>query len=230
MDAVILAAGRGSRVEGLAPPFFKPMMVVNGRPLISSAIHEAEKAEVTRIIIVAAPENAAALSHHLDPADRTLHMVVQLRPTGPGDGLLLGLKLVNSAEVLVLMSDNVFSPSDIPNVLKEWRATTSEGCSAVVGVRHLDDPTAFTRLKRDRWVEKVEKGPDDFVHGRSRCWVGPLIAKTTALNSALEREPLRRKPKSAIGERAIGPALNHLQVCTADVQTYDIGALEAWTP
>ena len=229
MDAVILAAGRGSRVEGLVPPFFKPMMVVNGRPLISSAISEADRIGSTRIIVVAAPENAAALSHYL-PSEGPLRMVVQFRPTGPGDGVLLGLDLVRSSHVLVLMGDNVFGPSDVSSVAKGWHlagSSNAEGANAVVGVRHLEDPTAFTRQRSNgTWVEKVEKSPDDFTAGRSKCWVGPIAAKTEKLQDAILHQS-----RDAAGERAIGPALNRLEkVATVRVETYDIGVPEAWTP
>ena len=228
MVTVILAAGRGSRVERLVPPFFKPMMAVNGRPLISSAISEAGRIGSTRIIVVAAPENAAALSHYL-PSEGPLRMVVQLRPTGPGDGLLLGLDLVRSSRVLVLMGDNVFGPSDVPSVAKGWHLAGSpnaEGADAVVGVRHLDDPTAFTRLRSNgTWVEKTEALPEDFPEGRSKCWVGPLAAKTEKLQDAIQRQS-----RNDAGERAIGPALNRMEkVATVRVETYDIGIPEAWT-
>jgi bifunctional N-acetylglucosamine-1-phosphate-uridyltransferase/glucosamine-1-phosphate-acetyltransferase GlmU-like protein len=205
------------------------MMVVNGRPLISSAISEAYGIGSTRIIVVAAPENAAALSHYL-PSEGSLRMVVQLRPTGPGDGLLLGLDLVRSSHVLVLMGDNVFGPSDVSSVAKGWHlagSSNAEGADAVVGVRHLEDLTAFTRLRSNgRWVEKTEALPEDFPEGRSKCWVGPLAAKTEKLQDAIQRQS-----RNDAGERAIGPALNHLEkVATVRVETYDIGVPEAWTP
>ena len=41
MDVVVLAAGKNERLEGVVAPYHKPLIVLNGRPLIKSLVIDA---------------------------------------------------------------------------------------------------------------------------------------------------------------------------------------------
>jgi GTP:adenosylcobinamide-phosphate guanylyltransferase len=66
VDTVILAAGRGARLNGIAAPFHKPLLIVNGMPLIVQLVRAAHATfrgsdETARVVVVVAPENAQAI-------------------------------------------------------------------------------------------------------------------------------------------------------------------------
>ena len=68
MDLIILAAGRNERLHGTVPAFMKPLLLVDGQPLIVRLVREALDAgvletydEVGRVIVVAAPQNVGDL-------------------------------------------------------------------------------------------------------------------------------------------------------------------------
>ena len=52
MEAVILAAGRGQRMEGLARPFYKPLLEVNGMSLVAYAVEYASASGAQRVTVV----------------------------------------------------------------------------------------------------------------------------------------------------------------------------------
>ncbi|MFI7123104.1 NTP transferase domain-containing protein [Amycolatopsis sp. NPDC049868] len=225
MDTIILAAGRGSRLEGIAPPYFKPLLIVDGEPLIRAIARTAADVVGGRTVIVAAPENTLLLCQVL--AGIPAEVVVQREPRGPGDALLTGLRLVTSPEVYVLLGDNVVSPLDAEKV--------AQATSPAVGVvpMPLAEVERFTYLtSENRWVEKVAHSEEN-ADGHRPCWVGPLKLRTQTIRAALERwiRESRAKPsEQADQEVPIGPLLNQLGPATlVEVAAVDVGVPAAWT-
>lgn len=229
MDTVILAAGRGTRLDGIAAPFHKPLLVVNGKPLIRQCVELADEAAGGgSIIIVAAPENAAPISHVLNGAGHNrVDMILQREPRGPGHALLTGLKLVTSNEVLVLLGDNVVSAADVKKVI-EGR------CSNVIGVNQMpmSEAQRFTRLRMVgesvKWVEKIPVTEDDDLKktGEATCWVGPVKLDSSKMEKAIRADI---SSGGMVGrEIPIGPLFNKLgEFHTMQVSSIDIGVPEA---
>lgn len=215
MDCVILAAGKGSRLDGITAPFHKPLLVMNGKPLITRAVDAAFGIMCRRVIVVVAPENALPISQVL--GGRDVMMVVQRKASGPGDALWLGLELVSSEEVLILMADNMFGDRDVMDV-----AHTS-GNSVGTEMVEASMASRLTWLRGDkRWVEKEECFEDGA--RQVLAWVGPLKLITSEISHALDSWV---KPVGA--ETPIGPLLNSLAtpVQSVPVHTIDIGVPEA---
>jgi bifunctional N-acetylglucosamine-1-phosphate-uridyltransferase/glucosamine-1-phosphate-acetyltransferase GlmU-like protein len=230
MDAVILAAGKGSRLEGVMAPYHKPLMVVNGRPIIWTAVHHALQVGANLVTVVVAPENALPISQVLmgqgtDFTNR-LQLLVQQRPDGPGDALYRGLRIAHKgsptrAKTLVLMGDNVTSFADIQKI--------NQYPDFAIGVQYMDIEEAgrftFYRHTESRWVEGLTPDSRDMdATGMVTCWVGPFVCPSDLMMSALEN--LRR---DNIGEWKIGPAFNHvggLEAAQVATQTTDIGTID----
>lgn len=217
MDTVILAAGKGARLNGIMAPFHKPLLVVDGKPLIRRSVEAAWSAGSRNIVVVAAPENAAAISHVLEGAGMGfVDIILQRTPLGPGHALMQGLKLVKSSTALVIMGDNLVSSDDVSTVAQ------CESHNAVgISWHSADDAERFTWYDRsqDTWVEKTK--PSD---NRVPCWVGPIKISTrefTAAYSAWQQSGVK-------GEVPIGPLFNNLpSVCVVDVSSIDVGTPEA---
>lgn len=222
MDAVILAAGRGERLAGVMAPFHKPLMVVNGRPLIQQVVAHASTFVAGRIIVVVAPENALPITQVLN----TMHVngtevvvVVQRLPLGPGASLRTGLRQCKAEDALVLLSDNVMSNGDVASVVRSRYDN-------VIGVRAIEPEGAerFTRIRTDnKWVEKIPiEDKDIHSDGMVRCWVGPIKVRAKEMEHALSSYFQQH------GEVPIGPVFNNLtNVATVAVTSSDVGVPEA---
>jgi choline kinase len=224
MDTVILAAGKGERLNGIVARYHKPLVLVNGQPLVRQAARIAHDICGGRIVVVVAPQNAAVISEVLEGVPDT-YLIVQQRPTGPGDGLLTGLELVRTDAAMLLMSDNIITYQDVQDV---WAARPYG-----VGVRKLpanEDVERFTRwIDQDTWVEKEplsERDGDPVL-----AWVGPV-----KFNAAMARESLPCMYKAFHDEekhleRPIGPYLGYIapQAKLVEVSSVDIGTPEAVT-
>ena len=215
MDTVILAAGKGERLDGISAPYHKPLIVVNGLPIIRHAVEHALLLGDDRIIVVVAPENATPIAHVLKDIDN-IDMIVQRTPRGPGDALYTGLKLVNTDRVLVLMGDNLSSQKDVRSVVQAG--------TPAVGTRELPAHEAerftFWDDHFKEWREKIPiLGSDDY-----HCWVGPLYVETEEMKIAIESWV-----GTEHGEVPIGPLFNRFSdgFRMMPVSTIDIGIPEA---
>ena len=138
LKALIVAAGLGTRLRGIAPS--KPLAAVNGKPLIQSVIETAAQAGVTAFVVVTGYA-AAPLEAYLDRfakrsglAIETVHNPEWTRPNGlsvvAADALL-------DDEFVLLMADHLFEPGLLSDLLGAERV--SGGVTLAVD-RRLDNP------------------------------------------------------------------------------------------
>jgi CTP:molybdopterin cytidylyltransferase MocA len=219
MDAVILAAGRGERLGGITPPYFKPLLVVNGKPLILQAVRLAHEAVDGVVTVMVAPENALPICQVLEhqPGLGGVRVVVQRTNLGPGATLRTALSLSEAPENLVLLADNVLTQRDVKEVA-QYPAENVVGTTMIPA----HDAERFTRREiHNKWVEKtpVSNTLDD-----AECWVGPIKVDTNEMESAIDRW-MAQGHKTEV---PIGPLFNDLtDVRTVNVSSIDIGVPEA---
>lgn len=224
-DCVILAGGKGSRLKGIVPQYFKPMLVVDGQALIVSAIKAAHAAEVGRIIIVLAPENAQAMLSLLRDAealDDDTYFVIQHTANGPGDAYMLAWNFVTTDQVLLLMADNVFGLTDVRNVVGELG-------DVVVGTKAIEDEETaahFTRVTRGRSYEgpNVTNSQRWHVGEPYQCWLGPLKVNAQDLYDVLSDN------RGVQEELKIGPYLGDVgEIVSVPCNTHDVGDASHWS-
>lgn len=224
MDAIILAGGRGTRVMELAPEFHKPLLPVNGIPMVTLAVDLALRAGVTCPVVVVAPANAEAICGALD--GRPAFVVIQRQPLGAGHALLLGLQAsprpsVDCDRVLVLLSDNVSTDADVSSVMQHPTA---------VGIQYIERVNAFrfARLNDDgQWCEKERL---KLVGPPVACWVGPFIGWRSNMNRVLAAAVAARKPDEEV---YVGPHLgrfmyNETKCPLVPVDSLDLGVTDEY--
>jgi NDP-sugar pyrophosphorylase family protein len=155
MDAVILAAGMGTRLRPHTNATPKPLLPVQGRPILDWAL-AALPATVNRVIVVVhylAEQIEAYLASQKHFPDWTV--VPQGEPRGTGDALRRCREQVRSARFLVLNGDDLYGAADL--------AALAERPMGLL-VHPVDEPRRFgiAFLKPDGTLEKlVEKPPLD---------------------------------------------------------------------
>lgn len=183
ISCIILAAGENARLKDIVAPYNKPLILVNGLPLIRHALNHAEDdwgVHYSDITIVASPLNIYNLTQ-LSP--NGVNWVIQPKPAGPVDAINRALPMCNHPAVLILCADNTFTRADDTptNLAHMMRVPNTVG---VIATRRL--PTAeasrFTRLKVERGRARVCT-PEEKHEGGVVCWIGPL---------GLNRDRMRR--------------------------------------
>ncbi len=135
--AVILAAGRGKRMGSITEEIPKPMLPVNGKPMLEHIIERLSQAGFKEFLIVIGYRGEMIKDHF-----RNLPYKVEFREQNPVNGTapaaLLAQDFVKKKPWLLTWGDILCDPSEYTrsiSVLDGHPAT-----SAVVAVKEVDDP------------------------------------------------------------------------------------------
>lgn len=220
IDTIILAAGNGSRLKGITATGMKPLLVVNGEPLITRLHHQANQ-DANPPVIVTSPVNTQAIC---DLVGDDARYVVQPSPAGPGEALLRGLEAVRTPWVTVLMGDNYITNADYEYV---QNAAVSPA-QTVIGVTHtvdFDIARHFTRVSGDALLLSEEG--DVTLKSPWTLWCGPLVVRTDLVREVLSEALLH----SGENELKIGPYLEDFvaegRFHLAQIEAMDIGTPDA---
>lgn len=110
MEAIILAGGRGTRLQSVVPDLPKPMVPINGRPFLTYPIDYWIKQGVLRFILSVGYKRSVIQDYFKDRY-KGIEIVyaIEEQPLGTGGGLFLALEaLENQGPFLVLNGDTFF--------------------------------------------------------------------------------------------------------------------------
>lgn len=227
LESVILAAGRGQRMAGLAKPFHKPLLELNGVSLVEHAITYASVAQAEHVTVVVSPSNADDITAIIKKYGGWVTTAVQDEPLGPGHAALVGLEHVDSERAMLLMSDNIMNKK----VVAEMALHTVETGSDAIGVRHVgaDLAARFTRIRVRpsgmlEYVEGTEVDDNDRWPGGNTVavWCGPVFFNANTARGIFERKLLQLES----GEMKIGTELSSImsdRTALFDVEAFDVG-------
>jgi bifunctional UDP-N-acetylglucosamine pyrophosphorylase/glucosamine-1-phosphate N-acetyltransferase len=152
MDAIILAAGLGTRLRPHTLTTPKPLLPVRGRPILDWTLGALPKT-VNRVVVVV-NYLAEQIEEYLR---RQTHIprwatVRQAEPRGTGDALRSCREQVRSERFLVLNGDDLYGAADLAALA---------ACPAGVLVYPVDDPPhwGIAFLKPDGTLEKLVEKP-----------------------------------------------------------------------
>mgnify|MGYP002362850258 CR=1 FL=1 len=236
-DSIILAAGRNTRLKGIIPSYHKPLVLVNGVPLIVSLVSDA-LAFTQRVIVVVSPENCAPIIDLLAANDLLSHrvkLVVQAEARGPGDSLYQGLAAAQAERVVLICGDNRIPTADFRQVIDAdalWRSKYEASkivtaCTSLI--RAEDSAIRFTRVDMLK-KEFVEGRPGGFNPASKGyiCWIGPLVFDRVVAEKIFEGKIVGHKPGDP--EIKISEAFNvveDLLIISQPGSSFDIGTKES---
>lgn len=150
MQAVILAAGKGTRMQPLTYDIPKAMLVVKGKPILEYTIDFLPK-EIDEVIIVVNHLGSQIREYFGEYfKGRKIKYVVQEKLNGTG-GALQACKDQLSGKFMVVMGDDLYYKKDLEKILSYDLAILAF---------EVEDSTRFGVLKTDtegRLVEIIEK-------------------------------------------------------------------------
>ena len=104
-----MAAGEGRRLRPLSERYAKPVLPIDGRPVIVTLLHELRAAGIERVTVVTG-HLAEQVERLLEGFPLALRFVRQPDPLGSADAVRRGL---DALPVLVTAADTVFTPGDV---------------------------------------------------------------------------------------------------------------------
>ncbi len=208
MLAVVLAAGRGTRLRPLTDRRSKGMLPVVGRPMVERVIEMAARGGADRFVVVVHPEDGPLTDHLSRWVDeRPIRWAYQARRLGMAHALECAAPLIREdggPDFLLASCDNLYPEGHVAELVRRRRAVDLDAALTLLRVRPEQIPTlAVVALRGDRVTSLVEK--PRLEEAPSDWGVPALYALSTGVLDYLPRVPV-----SARGERDFPDALRLL--------------------
>jgi NDP-sugar pyrophosphorylase family protein len=157
MHAVVMAAGEGTRLRPLTERWPKPVLPIDGKPVIATLLRELADAGVDRAFVVTG--HLAEQVERLvgDGSGYGVDVLYTRQPgvLGSADAIRRGLAAGAEPPCVVVAADTVFRPGDVRLF---WNAFASRDVAGAVAVRREPPPGAgkpAVRIGRDGLVERI---------------------------------------------------------------------------
>ena len=217
MDAIILAAGLGTRLRPHTLTTPKPLLPVRGRPILDWTLGALPK-EVDRVVVVV---------HYLAEQVEETCGGRPTSPTGPrsgsislrgtGDAVRSCQDEIHSECFLCLNGDDLYGAADLAALAK---------CEAGLLVHPVDEPRRFgiAFLKPDGTLDKLIEKPD--LEGRQLANTGAYVFPRTVFRIELKLSPR--------GEYEVTDYISALAARGTTVEVVEtkfwlpIGTIEVW--
>ncbi len=177
MQAVILAAGRGTRMGDLTTYTPKPLLKINGWPILEYTLANLPK-EISEVIFIIGYQGHKIKDHFgASRGEKELRYVWQRRLDGTG-GALWQIRKLLRGKFLVLNGDDLYHRDDLKKIIKHELA---------VLVKEVANPGEFGVIETDerghlvRILEKPKKPKNNLVNAGvyildKRIFDYPLVA------------------------------------------------------
>ncbi len=216
MDAILLAAGFGTRLRPHTLHTPKPLLTIQGRPILDWTLG-ALPSKINRVVVVVhylADQIEAFMQQQKWIKDFAI--VKQDPPKGTGDALRRCESQINSSSFLVLNGDDLYGASDLQKL--------AEVSSGVI-VKEVNDPWNFgvATIRSDGSLEKMTEKPK--IEGKALANTGAYHFPRSVFQQQLA--------VSSRGEYEITDYLSNLAqhervgIIPADFW-YPVGTIEAW--
>jgi choline kinase len=168
LTAVVMAAGQGTRLRPLTERWAKPVLPIDGRPVLATLLRELASAGFEEATVVTGhlAEQVEALIEDGSPFRLRISTVRQPQALGSADAVVRALDAGAPPPLLVTAADTVFLRGDLGRVVATWAATSAAGALGVrTGGRKEKTPVRV----ENGLVAEVGGGSRD--HGAAPLWI-----------------------------------------------------------
>jgi UDP-N-acetylglucosamine diphosphorylase / glucose-1-phosphate thymidylyltransferase / UDP-N-acetylgalactosamine diphosphorylase / glucosamine-1-phosphate N-acetyltransferase / galactosamine-1-phosphate N-acetyltransferase len=164
--AVVLAAGRGTRMRELTLSMPKPMVEVSGKPVLSYILEGLRDAGVQKMLIVIGYRKEVVMDHFRDGSDLGVEIVYaeQIRQDGTG-------KVVELAKDFCGTDPFILSYGDILVDASSYRLLTRPGDNdVIITVRHTEDLSKGGAVYLNENFEVTDLREKQILEERTTSW------------------------------------------------------------
>ena len=163
-----MAAGEGTRLRPLTERWPKPVLPIDGRPVLATLLRELAAAGLAEATVVTGhlAEHVEALVGDGSGFGLGVRTVRQPKPVGSADAVLRAVDAGAEPPLLVTAADTVFHRGDLARAVEAWTAGSAAGA---LGVREGGREEQTAVRVSDGAV--VELGGDDRSHTAAPLWI-----------------------------------------------------------
>jgi dTDP-glucose pyrophosphorylase len=167
MKAVILAAGKGTRLRELTHEIPKPMLQVQGKPILEHIVSGLVSSGIHEIFIVTGYQAETIEEHFEDGAAWNAHIAYgrQLVQDGTGKAPELAKDFIGPSPFLLTYGDILVKPETYQQMIHRYNEDYFSGVVTVTpgedvtqgGLNFFDDAFCLTRLVEKPSAEQIEQ-------------------------------------------------------------------------
>lgn len=194
MKAVILAAGKGTRMMPLTEDKPKVMVEVGGKPFLSYVIDSLRQAQITELCLVIGYKYRKILQY-IAAEDIDASIAFQSNPQGTGEAIQLLEFFTKGDDFVVISGDNLFSSFDIHELANKegnWVSGIESDTPEKYGVLQTEDTT----------LKQIIEKPTNFVGNMINVGLYRFTSEIYSMLNQIER--------SSRGEYELPDAINLL--------------------
>ncbi len=160
---IILAGGSGTRLYPLTLAISKQIMPVYDKPMIYYPLSVLMEAEVKDVLIISTPRDIEGFKSLLGNGSQwgmNFQYTIQEKPNGLAEAFIIGEEFIGDSNVVMILGDNMFYGSHLPEILKE--ANDRENESTIFGY-YVKDPRRYGVVEIDKNGKaiSIEEKPEE---------------------------------------------------------------------
>lgn len=173
-----MAAGEGRRLRPLTERYAKPVLPIDGRPVLATLLRELAAAGVERVWLVTGhlADQVEAIAGDGAGFGLAVSLVRQPEPLGSADAVLRALRAGARPPVLVAGADTVFEAGDVARF-----AAAADGAAGAIAARREPPPSPpsrhAVRIEDGRVTRVLDDDPTNPLAGAPLWLVGPPTAE-----------------------------------------------------
>jgi len=162
MEAIVMAAGEGRRLRPLTERWPKPLLPIDGRPVIATLIRELVDAGCTTITMVTGhlAEQVEELLGDGAAFGATIRFVRQPRADGSADAVTRALDGGAAPPAVIVAADTVFDRGALARFRRAWEVSAAAGAIGIRRGQPRSGGKSTTAVEHDRVVRVVVQDPE----------------------------------------------------------------------
>lgn len=152
MKAVILAGGGGTRLYPVTRVVNKHFLPIYNKPMIYYPISLVMLLNIRDLIFVINPEDEplyTKLFGYLEKLGMSINYVIQEKPNGLAEGIILTERYISDSPVMYMLGDNILYGHSVWQILMEAKKEVEENGGAYTFGYYVKDPERFGIVEFD---------------------------------------------------------------------------------
>jgi len=151
MKGIILAGGSGTRLYPISKVISKQLMPIYDKPMVYYPLSTLMLAGIRDVLIISTPEDILKYELLLEDGAKlgmNFSYKIQPAPDGLAQAFILGEKFIGGDNICLILGDNVFYGSHLPNRLKQSVKEVDNNNAVVFGY-YVNDPERYGVVEFD---------------------------------------------------------------------------------
>ena len=161
MKAVILAAGKGIRLNPITSTVPKPMIPIGGKPLLEHTLLNLRDIGVQEILIIVGYKEEIIKNYFgngISKLNIKIEYATQLEHLGTAHAVGFAKDFVGDDDFFLMYGDLLTDPQVFKEVLEIYNGSSCEGMISLFEVNHPQD-YGIISLNKEGYVEKITEKP-----------------------------------------------------------------------